>query len=233
MEQSYGRLIQRAREKAGLSQRRLSVLAGHSLSWLSRIERGLAKPPSIEDLERIAEICGVSLAEVGLTGRMHDEVLAQADLGRRVRELIGTYDVAVVQRVGMMDVAVAGVVPANRVEDVQTQLQGVVHVPEELLSGVREPAAFLVSGDCLRDEGIVDGDYLIVDQARKTPRPGEIVVALVNGELTAKVFYQQGVKIELRPAGPGYETIRVDGSDEVEIVGTFVALHAVGRRGRQ
>jgi repressor LexA len=69
--------------------------------------------------------------------------------------------------------------------------------------------ALRVDGDSMRDEGILDGDYIIV-QRRDTARNGERVVALLpNGETTLKTFFQEADHIRLQPANPDFEAIRV------------------------
>ncbi|WP_110685057.1 LexA family protein [Salinicola aestuarinus] len=59
---------------------------------------------------------------------------------------------------------------------------------------IKHPAAtfvFGVTGDSMEAYRIHEGDYLLVDRAI-TPRPGHIVVALVEGELTVKKWLQRG-----------------------------------------
>ena len=69
--------------------------------------------------------------------------------------------------------------------------------------------ALRVDGDSMRDEGILDGDYVIVER-RETARNGERVVALLpNGETTLKTFHREGDHIRLQPANPDYEPIIV------------------------
>jgi repressor LexA len=69
--------------------------------------------------------------------------------------------------------------------------------------------ALRVDGDSMKDEGILDGDYVIVER-RETARNGERVVALLpSGETTLKTFYKDGDKIRLQPANPAFEPIIV------------------------
>ena len=58
--------------------------------------------------------------------------------------------------------------------------------------GNRDVFALEVRGDSMRDEHIINGDYVLVERTR-TARQGEIVVALVHGsETTLKRFYAEG-----------------------------------------
>src|SRR5580693_7829867 len=66
-----------------------------------------------------------------------------------------------------------------------------------------------VRGDSMRDEHIIDGDYVLVERTR-TARQGEIVVALVHGsETTLKRFFPEGSVIRLQPANIEMDPIYV------------------------
>ncbi|ADV82611.1 transcriptional repressor LexA [Terriglobus saanensis] len=66
--------------------------------------------------------------------------------------------------------------------------------------GNREVFALEVRGDSMRDEHIVNGDYVLVERTA-TARQGEIIVALVDGcDATLKRFYREGNMIRLQPS---------------------------------
>jgi repressor LexA len=67
--------------------------------------------------------------------------------------------------------------------------------------------ALRVEGDSMRDEGILEGDYVLVER-REIARNGERVVALLpDGETTLKTYYKEGGKVRLQPANPEFEPI--------------------------
>lgn len=83
----------------------------------------------------------------------------------------------------------------------------------ELLSGRNRGGdstfALKVEGDSMKDEGILDGDYVLVERT-ETARNGDRVVALLpDGQTTLKTFYKEEDGIRLQPANPGFEPIRV------------------------
>lgn len=83
--------------------------------------------------------------------------------------------------------------------------------------------ALEVAGDSMIDEGIHDGDTVII-QKLETAENGEIVVALVEeSEVTLKRFRRRGASIALEPANPRYET-RIYPSEKVRVQGKLVAL---------
>src|SRR5215831_19198266 len=81
-----------------------------------------------------------------------------------------------------------------------------------------------VKGESMRDDHILDGDYIVVEQTQ-VANPGEIVVALVgDDEATVKRFYREsGGKIRLQPANSSMSPIVVPGAD-VKIQGKVVGV---------
>ena len=78
-----------------------------------------------------------------------------------------------------------------------------------------------VSGDSMIDEGIMDGDFVVVRSASEVAN-GRIGVILINDEATVKKVYLQKNRIALEPANKaaGYKTMYIKkGSDNVRIIG--------------
>jgi repressor LexA len=84
--------------------------------------------------------------------------------------------------------------------------------------------ALRVDGDSMQDEGILDGDYVIIER-RETARNGERVVAMLrDGETTLKTFHKdRGGKVRLQPSNPAFAPIIVP-ADEVQIQGVVIGV---------
>ncbi|HIA48478.1 MAG TPA: transcriptional repressor LexA [Candidatus Hydrogenedentes bacterium] len=79
-----------------------------------------------------------------------------------------------------------------------------------------------ICGDSMIEDGILDGDVVVVDQTR-LPKNGEVVVALVDGDATVKHFFPKGDQVELHPANSSMEPINVSIHD-LHIQGVVVGL---------
>jgi repressor LexA len=81
-----------------------------------------------------------------------------------------------------------------------------------------------VKGESMRDDHILDGDYIVVEQTQ-VANTGEIVVALVGeDDATVKRFYREpGGKIRLQPANSSMSPIVVSAQD-VKIQGRVVGV---------
>lgn len=79
-----------------------------------------------------------------------------------------------------------------------------------------------VRGDSMIDVGLHDGDIVVVEHNTAT-KPGDIVVAVVDGKLTVKTLAMEGQQYVLKPQNAAYETIRPGASLEVlgVVVGSF------------
>lgn len=75
-----------------------------------------------------------------------------------------------------------------------------VSVSPTLLSGKKRAFILQVRGDSMIEEGILDGDYVVIEQ-QETADNGDIVVALLdNGLATLKRFFKETSRIRLEPA---------------------------------
>jgi repressor LexA len=103
-----------------------------------------------------------------------------------------------------------------------------IEIPESFLAD-GETYALQVKGDSMIDEGILDGDWVII-AARDTARDGEVVVALVDEEeATLKRLRRQEATVVLEPANTAYEAMEYP-ADRVRIQGVVVAQMRSYRR---
>ena len=72
-----------------------------------------------------------------------------------------------------------------------------------------------VRGESMIQAGILDGDYVIVEQ-QETARNGDVVVALIEDSATVKTFYKEKDYIRLQPENDEYQPIIVK---DVKILG--------------
>lgn len=114
-----------------------------------------------------------------------------------------------------------GTIAAGRPIEAVTQPE-TMQVPAELLGN--NPCYVLqVRGDSMIEEGILDGDYVVIEQ-RDSARNGEIVVALVNNEeATLKRIEQHPGQVALHPANASM-TVMIYAPDEVQIQGVLRGL---------
>ncbi len=148
-----------------------------------------------------------NLEQKGFITRVHNHSRALEIAGEHKRPASG------LRLVG----TVAAGTPIEAIEGSDT-----ISVPEEF---VRRDNTFClrVKGESMIDEGIRDGDYIIVE-GREAANPGETVVALIGDEATVKKYYpEQSGQVRLQPANATMEPIFVS-EDDLRIRGVVVGL---------
>jgi repressor LexA len=96
-------------------------------------------------------------------------------------------------------------------------------IPVDFIRRPHHAFALQVKGESMVGEGILDGDYVVVEQ-RPTADNGETVVAVMNGEATVKKLYRErSGRVRLQPANPHMDPIVVKEKD-LEIRGVVVAV---------
>ncbi len=111
---------------------------------------------------------------------------------------------------------VAAGIPIEAIENPEQ-----VIVPDFMLSQ-GEHFALTVQGDSMIEDGINDGDIVVIKK-NLSPANGNTVVAVIDNEATIKKFYKKGKIIELHPANSAMEPIIVPAS-EVQVKGVLAGL---------
>jgi repressor LexA len=83
------------------------------------------------------------------------------------------------------------------------------HAVDPHLFNLRADYLLQVRGLSMKDEGILDGDWLVVHRTNQA-RNGDLVVARVGDDVTVKRLKLRGHKAELIPANPDFETLHLD-----------------------
>ena len=97
-----------------------------------------------------------------------------------------------------------------------------IEVPKNYLLS-EESFALTVEGDSMVEEGIFDGDTVLISKITNVNN-GDIVVALIDKEeATLKKFRKKGDSIALEPSNKSYET-KIYSSDRIKIQGCLVNL---------
>ena len=114
---------------------------------------------------------------------------------------------------------IAAGVPISAIQD---HTNDVVVAPDML--GAGSHYALEVHGDSMVDEGILDGDTVLIKETSSC-RDGDIVVAFIKDEeeATLKKIYKKGRTVELVAANPAYEP-RQFAADNVAVQGQLVGL---------
>lgn len=91
---------------------------------------------------------------------------------------------------------------------------------------IKHPAATFfvrVAGDSMIDAGIHPGDILVVDRALE-PQDSNVVIAVIDGELTVKRISQRHGKLFLVPDNKAYQPLEILEEMEFEVWGVVTSV---------
>lgn len=151
-------------------------------------------------LQQIADAIGVSsLATV----HEHLEAMEKKKIIKRFEGAvrgIEIIDKKLGQALKGIELPVLGFIAAGQPIEPHTDPNASVSVSPAMISGGKRAFVLQVKGESMIDEGILDGDYVVIEQ-QEAANNGDIVVALLdNGLATLKRYYKEATRIRLEPA---------------------------------
>lgn len=123
----------------------------------------------------------------------------------------------------LRSIPIFGAIPAGYPEHRAQDDEGALIVDLESL-GIRPSArtfALRVRGDSMTGKGVLDGDIAVIEHGIE-PRTGDIVAAMIDGQVTLKTFVLQRGKPFLRAENPRYPHLIP--REELQVQGVMVAL---------
>jgi repressor LexA len=173
-------------------------------------------PPTVRDIGKAIGLTSSStvhahlanLEKLGLLRRDPTKPRALEMLGDAARKVVGPSGLPLVGRVA----AGSPILADENIEEY-------VEVPE-IAGGDSGEYILRVRGDSMKNAGILDGDFVVV-QRQDTATNGDIVVALVGEEATVKRYFREEDHIRLQPENETMEPIR---TREAALMGRVVGV---------
>lgn len=175
-------------------------------------------PPTVREIGEAVGLSSSSTVHAHLrTLEQAGLIMRDAVLTRAIRVVAGNVETVKPRRVANLPVVgrVAAGSPSLAAQDVEDTFP----VPLDFLSG-GEGFMLKVKGDSMIEDGIMNGDYVVV-RRQDSADNGETVVALIDDEATVKRLFRENGRIRLQPANSTMEPMFFD---QVSIVGKVVGL---------
>ncbi len=176
-----------------------------------RTKKGYA--PSLEEVKQKFKLASVSTA--------HYHISKLQDAGFLNKEHNQPRAVSIVEAKQTIEIPILGAIAAGQPIEA-------IEIPDETITITRDEIgkqgkhyALRVQGNSMIDEGIFDGDIVVI-RKQKVAENGQTVVAVIDdNEATLKKLYRESGKFRLQPANPTLFPIY---RDEVEVRGVVVKI---------
>jgi len=171
------------------------------LDYIKNFIQDKGYSPSLEDIRRRFKLSSRSTAHYYVETLARKGYLNKLDNQARAIEITNRKE-----RLDLVEIPLLGVIAAGEpIEAIENP--EIIKIPKSQLSKAGEHYALRVQGNSMIDEGIFDGDIVVI---RKQPdaENGETVVALINdNEVTLKKIYKEKNGFRLQPANPNLKPI--------------------------
>jgi adenine-specific DNA-methyltransferase len=183
------------------------------LDFITKYTKKNKYSPTIEEIRKHFRLKSIS--------NIHQHLEALKKAGHLDREKNKSRGTSTTKISSAIKIPILGTIAAGQpIEALEIQ-EGHVSVSKEELKGSEKKYALRVQGDSMIDEGIFDGDIVVIRE-QKTADDGETVVAIIDdNKATLKKLYREKDKIRLEPRNPKMKPLfRTD----VEIRGVVVKI---------
>ncbi len=108
-----------------------------------------------------------------------------------------------------IEVPVFGFIAAGAPIEPHTDPNATAMVPQQMISGKKRSFVLQVKGNSMIEEGILDNDYIVVEEQAHANNGDIVVAVLKNGFATLKKFYREKNRVRLEPANSKMKPIYV------------------------
>ncbi len=186
------------------------------LGFIREYSKTKGESPSFREIQQYLGVSSLSTVHYYINKLIDKGELVNRDgfHGKRSLEVISSENDAE-QNLPLLGRIAAGT-PIEAVENAEQ-----ISVPERLYHP--ENYVLQVMGDSMIEDGVLDGDLVVVRHARSA-ESRQMVVALLDGEATLKRYIPTESGVELHPANPDYPVIHVGADQQFEIRGRAIGV---------
>ena len=184
------------------------------LDFIKNFIKSNDRPPTFVEIMK-----GLKFSSLGTINwyivQLESEGLIKRVKGSNGKRALSILEKNIDNRLPMLGLVAAGM-PIEVFENIEY-----VDVPSKYINN--ENYVLKVDGNSMIDDGILDGDYIVVKKSQ-IARAGDTIVAILNGEATLKRYYIGKKGVELHPRNKKYNTIHVTTEDELYIQGQVLGV---------
>jgi len=122
------------------------------------------------------------------------------------------------------EIPILGRVAAGYPVFAEENIEGTLVIDSSLIKGNEKLFGLKVRGDSMIEDGIFEGDTVIVKSQNKAVN-NDIVIAMVDNDTTVKRYRNKNSQIELIPANKNYQPIHVSGKNDFSILGKVIGIY--------
>lgn len=167
------------------------------LEFISQYIQKYGYSPTLQEIAKAIGVSSLATIHEHLVSMDKKGVIKRYQGAIRGLEIV---DEKMAGAAGGVELSILGFIAAGQPIEPHTDPNASTSVPPTMLSGKKRSFVLQVKGSSMIDEGILDGDYVVIEQQEEANNGDIVVAVLENGFATLKRFFKEATRVRLEPA---------------------------------
>ena len=178
------------------------------LEYLAQFQRQFGYSPTLAEIAEATGHRSNSTVHALIKSLVDKGYIQKVDGNNRVLKIVDQkVTFSLLGSTASIELPLMGFIAAGKPLEPHSDPNATFHVSASMISGKRTAYVLQVKGNSMIEDGIFDGDFVVIEKTNMAVN-GDIVVALVDNNLaTLKRFYNENGKIVLKPANAEMDPI--------------------------
>ena len=178
------------------------------LEFIAQFQRQYGYSPTLTEIAEATNHKSPSTVHAIIRSLVSKGYIQKVDGNTRVLKIIDEkVTISMMGSTASIELPLMGYIAAGKPLEPHTDINATFQVSASMLSGKKTAYVLQVKGNSMIDDGIFDGDYVVIEKTDQASN-GDIVVAFVDNNLaTLKRFFKENGRIALKPANAEMEPI--------------------------
>ncbi len=178
------------------------------LEYIAQFQRQYGYSPKLSEIGEATGHRGASTVHAIVKSLVTKGYIQKVDGNTRVLKIIDEkVTLSMLGSTASIVLPLMGYIAAGKPLEPHSDVNATFQVSTSMLSGKKIAYVLQVKGNSMIEDGILDGDYMIIERTEEAVN-GDIVVALVDNNLaTLKRFFKENGKVALKPANANMDPI--------------------------
>lgn len=178
------------------------------LEYLAQFQRQFGYSPTLAEIAEATGHRSNSTVHALIKSLVDKGYIQKVDGNNRVLKIVDQkVTFSLLGSTASIELPLMGYIAAGMPLEPHSDPNATFHVSASMISGKRTAYVLQVKGNSMIEDGIFDGDFVVIEKTNVAIN-GDIVVALVDNNLaTLKKFYNENGKVVLKPANAEMEPI--------------------------
>lgn len=178
------------------------------LEYLAQFQKHYGYSPTLAEIAKATGHKSISTIHTIIRTLVEKQYIQKVDGNVRVLKILqNSVTDTMLGAQPSLELPLMGFIAAGKPLEPHSDPNATFQISASMITGKKTAYVLQVKGTSMIEDGILDGDYVVIERAQEAMN-GDIVVAIVDDNLaTLKRFYKEDGKVVLKPANSAMQPI--------------------------